>query len=220
MNRTARNLLPYVFRYRLDRVLVWVVKNFTANHRVLVMHGLDEYGLDYLQYFTIFKYLAAHLPGRITYTYDDGLGSNLHCIPSPRSILFINTDNINKLGYLSSHEIRQLAERFIIGSHGHTHTDLTQSPDPHGELLKSRCILEDITGQKIHHYAFPYGEYDQRTINIAEQYYDYLYIVKRHTDIQTALPWKHVIDRVCVSNTTTAESNIIRILLSFFFPKI
>lgn len=208
---------------RLDRVLLFVIKATTAGTRTLVFHGLGrrENGIRWTTYIKLHTYLEKHLPGRIRYTYDDGRASNIACrVTNPRSILFINTANIGVPGYLTSEEIRELSGKFVIGSHGHTHSDMTRTTAPDVEMRHSKTRLEKITGKKIQHFAFPYGAYDQRTIALAEQFYEHIYIVKRHTKVKTVLPWKHVIQRVCVSNTTTFESNVVRILLSFWWPNI
>ena len=51
-----------------------------------------------------------------------------------------------------------------FGSHGHEHRILTKLPDDEleGELRKSRTILEDLVGEKIHHIAYPNGNSDER----------------------------------------------------------
>jgi peptidoglycan/xylan/chitin deacetylase (PgdA/CDA1 family) len=52
-----------------------------------------------------------------------------------------------------------------IGSHTHTHAALTDcSPDwPREELERSREVLQRELGQRPIHFAYPYGQHDQRT---------------------------------------------------------
>jgi peptidoglycan/xylan/chitin deacetylase (PgdA/CDA1 family) len=108
-------------------------------------------------------------------------------VTNPPSVLFINTDNIGKPGYLDKGGIKYLSQNHIIGSHGHTHADMTKTQEVEYNLYYSKKILQDITGKKIRHFAFPYGAYDRYSIELAELYYDHLYIVKNHTKVLALL---------------------------------
>ena len=102
-------------------------------------------------------------------SFDDGYRDNLevaapilHDLNIPFSV-FISSDFIrnNKKGFLSSSEIRQLADYTgaSIGAHGATHVDLTQCGRKQldYELGSSKCYLEDITGYEVQMLSYPYG---------------------------------------------------------------
>ncbi len=53
-----------------------------------------------------------------------------------------------------------------LGSHSHTHAQLTQLSDEElaAELQTSKQLLEQWTRRPVHHFAFPSGNYDERVI--------------------------------------------------------
>ncbi|MGH7409545.1 MAG: polysaccharide deacetylase family protein, partial [Candidatus Methylomirabilis sp.] len=61
------------------------------------------------------------------------------------------------------HEVRELAgSGYTIGCHSHTHRDLT-SLSPAGiqrEVVDSKRILEDVLGQGVTAFCYPYGAYN------------------------------------------------------------
>ncbi|MCU0609174.1 MAG: polysaccharide deacetylase family protein [Chitinispirillaceae bacterium] len=58
-----------------------------------------------------------------------------------------------------------------IGSHGMTHSDLTMlgSADLAAELRESKKILEDITGRAVTALSFPFGSWNQRVWESAQE---------------------------------------------------
>jgi peptidoglycan/xylan/chitin deacetylase (PgdA/CDA1 family) len=70
--------------------------------------------------------------------------------------------------HLSADELReQHRSGWTVGSHGITHTDLTQLDNPglRRELVDSKKRLEDLLGASVTWLAFPFGRYNQRVID-------------------------------------------------------
>lgn len=59
----------------------------------------------------------------------------------------------------------------IFGSHGATHTDLTQCSPARlkNELADSRKTLQDLTGQEIGSVSYPFGRYDPAVLDAAKE---------------------------------------------------
>jgi peptidoglycan/xylan/chitin deacetylase (PgdA/CDA1 family) len=66
-------------------------------------------------------------------------------------------------------EIQQMG--FTIGSHSKSHLRLAQQTDDcvATEMRDSRLALEDLTGQRVVHFCYPYGSHDLRCLEIAAQ---------------------------------------------------
>lgn len=68
---------------------------------------------------------------------------------------------------LSRDQLKKLAGSpwAIIGSHAVTHPSLPQCPPGqlHSELVKSRQYLQEISGQPVDYFAYPFGDYDRNT---------------------------------------------------------
>lgn len=101
-------------------------------------------------------------------TFDDGLSSVLNAIPLFEKYnipfcVYIVTDKIGELNYLSENEIRELSKNILctIGSHTHTHrfTRLLSEDELIKELTISKSVLERITSKPIEHFAYPYGSF-------------------------------------------------------------
>ena len=77
-----------------------------------------------------------------------------------------------KRALLSSAQIRMLAEEgMTIGSHTCTHPRLTEIPNRQAEeeINKSKDEMEDLLGQSIEHFAYPYGLLNTLIRNLEEQ---------------------------------------------------
>jgi peptidoglycan/xylan/chitin deacetylase (PgdA/CDA1 family) len=99
-----------------------------------------------------------------------------------------------------------------IGSHTHTHPNLSEinSDDAVFELKKSKELLEANLGTSINSIAFPDGSYNDAVKKFAlDEGYKHLLAVDYKMISDQAD--KNILPRYCISNTTTAESNIIQI---------
>jgi peptidoglycan/xylan/chitin deacetylase (PgdA/CDA1 family) len=71
--------------------------------------------------------------------------------------------------YVDGETLRELVQAgWEIGSHSLTHADLTKAGDPIGEICTSKRKLEEILGQKIYTFAYPYGAANPYVIQIVK----------------------------------------------------
>lgn len=74
---------------------------------------------------------------------------------------------VQKVSHLDRTEIRDLADAGVrFGSHGHTHSplDLRSEGEVADELVLSRKVLEEITGQEIRYLSYPFGRYNRTVV--------------------------------------------------------
>jgi len=77
---------------------------------------------------------------------------------------------LRPLNHLDRPSIRALADLGVtFGSHGLSHRALTgcTPPELEKELVDSRAILQDLTGQEISAVSYPFGRCDERVIDAA-----------------------------------------------------
>lgn len=73
---------------------------------------------------------------------------------------------------LRRHDLRDLAKLgYTIGCHTHTHRDLTvlSMAEVQHEVIGSKRILEDILGQPVHAFCYPYGAYNARIASVVRE---------------------------------------------------
>lgn len=79
--------------------------------------------------------------------------------------------------YVCSHDdLRQMNASSLctIGSHAKSHTPLFKIWNPRRleeEVRGSQQVLENILGQKVEHFSYPYGGFSKRAIKLAKKYY-------------------------------------------------
>jgi peptidoglycan/xylan/chitin deacetylase (PgdA/CDA1 family) len=105
---------------------------------------------------------------RVALTFDDGYQDNLTtALPllekySMPATIFVVAGFINRDGYLSEAELRELSKHPLvtIGSHGLWHRNFNElsADKARSELTESRQALEAITGDQVTLMAWPYGE--------------------------------------------------------------
>jgi peptidoglycan/xylan/chitin deacetylase (PgdA/CDA1 family) len=122
---------------------------------------------------------GTHGPGRtIGLTFDDGRQSD-HRLALPilqrmglHATFFVVTDWIDRPGFLSRAEIRELAAAGMeIGSHTASHRFLSELPEPEvrGELAASRAVLQDLTGRPVPFLSLPGGRGSRQAFRIARE---------------------------------------------------
>ncbi|MCZ2356338.1 MAG: polysaccharide deacetylase family protein [Bacteroidia bacterium] len=88
--------------------------------------------------------------------------------------LFAKLPKQNRVNYMSTEQLRQLAENgFEIGSHGMTHSLLTadymNEEKVLTELQQSKKWIERVIGKNVLAYCFPSGEYNFRMTELVKQ---------------------------------------------------
>jgi peptidoglycan/xylan/chitin deacetylase (PgdA/CDA1 family) len=104
----------------------------------------------------------------VSVTFDDGYRDNLtialpllekYSIPMT---MFMAAGFIDRDGYLSKHELRELSRHPLVtvGSHGFEHLNFNAltADEARFELTESRRVLEEIIGKRVTLMAWPYGE--------------------------------------------------------------
>lgn len=110
----------------------------------------------------------------MTFSYDDGILADLRLIELMKKYGVKGTFNINTHHYengnepdnrLTKAQIKAIADdpRFEIACHGHRHPYYTYLPitTVTDDILENRKIVEEITGQIITGFAYPYGPYNK-----------------------------------------------------------
>ncbi|MDY0034997.1 MAG: polysaccharide deacetylase family protein [Zoogloea oleivorans] len=71
---------------------------------------------------------------------------------------------------MNASQLREVQDLgFTIGSHTVTHPRLADADDAriHAEMRDSKRALEDILGQRVEHFCYPYGSHDLRAVEAA-----------------------------------------------------
>lgn len=115
-------------------------------------------------------------------------------------------------------EFKNYANEPLIeyGSHTHTHYNLEFLPDDEcrKELEESKKIIEEVTGKKVVSLAFPDGSYSKKTLEIAFNS-GYKNLVAVDYKFNEDNMQKGLLSRFTISNSTTVESNMLRLALQF-----
>lgn len=94
-----------------------------------------------------------------------------------KATIFIITDYINGENYLTEEQLKEIADSGLvkIESHTKTHQYLDQMTyeEQLEEAVGSKERLEEITGQEVTVYCYPSGRYNQTTLDIIKDYYDF-----------------------------------------------
>lgn len=82
--------------------------------------------------------------------------------------------------------IKELAKYHEIGSHSHNHLDLTllSFDEVLQDLLKSREILQNLSGKSIKSFAYPYGKWDNKVVKAVKKAG---FIIARTIDVKPPL---------------------------------
>lgn len=85
-----------------------------------------------------------------------------------KAVFFIMTVALNKPGYMSREQVKQLAdEGHVIGSHTYDHKNVkTYTPDDWVDQVQKPSIqLQTITGKPVEYFAYPFGLWDKDAIS-------------------------------------------------------
>jgi peptidoglycan/xylan/chitin deacetylase (PgdA/CDA1 family) len=153
------------------------VKAFEEQMQILSCLGYETITTTQLQEAIIH---GAELPAKpILLTFDDGNINNFtFAYPIMRSYgfsgtIYIVANRLNAEGFVNASNLQEMiAAGWEIGSHTYTHPDLTEIPGDNlrGELLISRTTLEETLNTKVVSLAYPFGQYNQRIADKAEDY--------------------------------------------------
>ena len=115
--------------------------------------------------------------GQVALSFDDGHVSDYELVlpllkaHQATATFFITPSFVGQAGYLSWSQVKQLHEAGMeIGSHSLTHPySSTLSPDQlMTEMQQSKSQIEQHIGTEVKSFAYPYGDYSQRTHRAAK----------------------------------------------------
>lgn len=137
----------------------------------------------------------------------------LHNIPF---ILFITKDLIGKMNFLTAEQIIEMAKNPLctIGSHAMHHKMFRYMTDEQAwnELIASRAFLQQLTGQSIDCFAFPYGrlvEVSFKSIKLASKSgYKFAFSAVAGNLNQSWISGKFYLPRINVSELIVEKSLI------------
>lgn len=139
-------------------------EDFKAQMQLLADSGyktiLPDQLMNYLQYGDPIPEKAVML------TFDDNVGDQM-TVAEPilkslgfKGVFFIMTVTLNKPGYMSREQVKQLHdEGHIIGSHTYDHQNMRKLPDSlwSVQVDKPQKQLKEITGEEVKYFAYPFG---------------------------------------------------------------
>ena len=94
-----------------------------------------------------------------------------------KATIFIITDYINGENYLTEEQLKEIADSGLVKIESQTKTDnyldeMTYEEQV-TEAVESKERLEAITGQEVTVYCYPSGRYNDETLDIIDDYYDF-----------------------------------------------
>ena len=134
------------------------------------MQALHDRGIKGLSVSEAIRYPAEP---SVCITFDDGYASDWSAAAPVleefgfHATSFIPAGFVGAPGHLTASEVRQLRSAGVeVGCHSMTHAALTEVSDRQlaEELGAARVLLEDLVGEPVEHFAWPYGRYDHRTL--------------------------------------------------------
>lgn len=139
---------------------------------------------DYHSYFVrdipdIFDGKISYDPKSIILTFDDGY-EDFYTGAFPllkkyqmKATIYIIVDKIGKTGYLTKAQIKELLASNLVevGSHTLDHVYLKQAAAKTAskQILESKKQLEELFGIKIFSFAYPYGAFNQATVDLVKE---------------------------------------------------
>ncbi len=94
-----------------------------------------------------------------------------------KATIFIITDYINGENYLTEDQLKEIADSGLVKIESHTKTheylDEMTYEEQLEQAVESKERLESITGQEVSVYCYPSGRYNQTTLDIIKDYYDF-----------------------------------------------
>lgn len=138
-----------------------VKKKYDIKNRNIILTFDD--GCESL-YYNAFPILKKYGAKAVIYVVSKSLGD--------RNVVWPMNENLEPLNILTKEQILEMADYGIeIGSHlcHHVHLPQLSSAEMKDELFESKKILEDELGKEIYSVAYPFGSYNSKVIEVAQQ---------------------------------------------------
>lgn len=119
---------------------------------------------------------------------------------------------------LSVEQLKEMTDSGLIeiGSHTHNHPNLSEISisEAEQEIVKSKKLIEDVTGRQVKSIAFPDGSYSDAVKKLCIKT-GYRNLLAVDSMLNSDVNDKNILPRFCISNTTTPKSNILNLNYSF-----
>lgn len=139
-------------------------------------------------------------------------------IPSGQAASTISRTNSEFRKMLSVAQMKEMTDSGLIeiGSHSLTHPNLDMLTETElvFELNESKKLLEQATGKEIVSIAFPDGAYNEEVKRLSYKA-GYRQLLSVESRLKSDQEDENILERFCISNTTTPESNMIQVQLGF-----
>ncbi len=147
---------PEMFKAQMNALKEWGYTTITVAYLVSVLRN------------------GGDLPEKpVVITFDDGdIDVYENAFPIMRELgmvgtFYIVTNRLKSEGFVDADQLREMAAAgWEIGSHSHSHIDLSQN---HGsmneEIRHSKDVLEEAIGLPVYTYAYPFGAFDSSVGN-------------------------------------------------------
>lgn len=177
---SPRVLIPVLNYHSINEepgnISVLSAEKFAQQMLYLSDHGYEPLTLD--NFFLILEKKKQPPLKPILLTFDDGYSDNYltampilikHGFPAT---LFMSPGSVGSAGYLNWQQVKEMkAANWDIQPHGMTHPHLPQlsAIEQEKEIIEARTQIETELGSKADIFCYPYGEFNQKTINILEK---------------------------------------------------
>ncbi len=120
------------------------------------------------QFCSLDEFLTNDEGKKVVITFDDVPESiythayPLLCEQQVPFVLYLSPKFIDKEGFLSVNQIKEMAKNQLctIGAHTMKHTKLRMEIDSYDDIYQSKVEVETIVGKTVEHLAYPYGRAD------------------------------------------------------------
>ena len=87
-----------------------------------------------------------------------------------RGSFYVPVERKQRGGRMDSADLRRLRNLGMeVGAHTVSHPDLTTAPDAFSQLVDGKRYLEDLIGEKITAFAYPFGRFNSRVVRLVKQ---------------------------------------------------
>jgi peptidoglycan/xylan/chitin deacetylase (PgdA/CDA1 family) len=138
------------------------------------LHAVGGHTVTLAQVMAAMKGGAPLPPRSVVLTFDDGHSSFVtQAMPVLLqdgfvATVFVNTGLMGRPSYMTAAQVQQAAAAgMVIGDHTVNHVDLNALPAiaVRTEISADRTVLQELTGQSVMDFAYPYGDYDAQVVS-------------------------------------------------------